>query len=633
MSFHRRMRSFAPDQIQITDEFWSTWHKTLSMAALPHQFQQLVDSGRIANFERVWGANGGTFEGYRFNDSDVYKWQEATAYALKNVDNPKLREQFELTVDVVERTQMADGYVNSYIQNGRLEDRLRNLNALHELYCLGHLIEAGVAAKIYLGHDRLYRIAVRAADFVCDVFGPDKRLGFCGHEEIELALIKLSSCSADNKYRELAHWMIEKRGQRPSIFDAELKDERALSLSPLSAKLMKSTTGYSGEYAQDHAPIREHDAVVGHAVRAMYLYIAATDLADGKNDEELELALTRCWDSLTSKRMYITGGIGPSGENEGFTHDFDLPNSTAYAETCAAIGLAIWGHRMLEQTENADYADTMERAFYNGALSGISLDGTGYFYDNPLESRGNNKRTPWFGCACCPPNIARLIASVGQYAFGISDRSFYIHMPIGAVAKAKIAGQDVKFTLTGTYPWNGTFSLEVNLEEPTSFEVCVRIPEWADEVATEIAGASEEADYRSGYAVFDRTWRDGDVLQVDLEMEPKWIEANPLVRDDIGRVALTRGPLVFCAEEHDLGYAPQLLSVDTEAEPEIGPSKAFPNARSLNVEGEALVADPADSLYMPAGSTSTRATSAAMIPYYLWNNRGPNNMQVWLRQR
>jgi DUF1680 family protein len=390
---------------------------------------------------------------------------------------------------------------------------------------------------------------------------------------------------------------------------------------------------YGGEYAQDHAPIREHRTVVGHAVRAMYFYQAAAELARDQNDEALETALEAIWDNLTHRRMYVTGGIGPSAHNEGFTQDFDLPNLSAYAETCASIGLIQWAQSMLESTAKGEYADVIERELYNGALAGIALSGTEYFYDNPLESRGTHNRAAWFRCACCPPNLARLIGNLGRYVVGASESEFFVHQFVGFRARVVLNGTPVTITSKSNYPWSCKITLEIEPAAPAEFSLSVRIPDWADEVSTEVPGAEEEADFRDDYAVFHRVWRPGDTLIIDLNMEPKWIESDPRVRDNIGRVALTNGPIVYCAESVDLGYAPQLLSVDTEPIAEVQwEAGLLGGINSITVEGTHEVEVFTDSLYTAIGTTDFHECSAKFVPYYSWNNRGPNSMQVWVRK-
>jgi uncharacterized protein len=635
MPFLRRMRSIPLSDLIITDPFWSRYQRTLLEKTLPAQFEQLEKTDRFANFRRAAGQEEGPHVGLYFNDSDVYKFIEACAYALaaqpssKNVE--KVETQMYRAIELVVSAQQPDGYLNTFFQLNHPDLKWRNLNSLHEMYCGGHLIEAGVAVFESVGDRTLLDVAIRFADHVMSVFGPEKRLGYPGHEEIELALIRLAIVTQATKYRDFARWLVESRGQKDSPFSAELDDPESVTLCPGAAS-QKQNGVYNGEYSQDHAPIREHTEIVGHAVRAMYLYIAATDLADGQSDLGLESALERVWTNLTHRRMYVTGGIGPSSRNEGFTSDYDLPNLTAYAETCAAIGLVFWGHRLLELTGNGEYFDVVERALYNGVISGISLEGTEYFYDNPLESRGTHQRSPWFGCACCPPNIARILGSIGQYALGMSEKDFYIHSPIGFKTTQTLNGVPVNIALEGNYPWSGEFTIRIEPTRPVRFALKLRIPDWADDVNTDLPGAEEEADYESGYAVFDRTWKSDDVLKVELTLQPKWLEANPKVRDNLGRAALTRGPLVYCAESPDLGYAPQLFSADVEAEVGVNQENLLPGITTMSVEGIMDVEAFVEGMYAELGTTDSREAEAKFIPYYAWSNRGPSHMQVWVRR-
>lgn len=626
------MRGLPLSQIRLTDPLWTRYQRVLLETTLPHVFNQLVETGRLANFERA--AKGeGEFQGLWFNDSDVYKHIEACAYALAVGKSATVQKQLDACVVAVVAAQEPDGYLNTFFQLGHPNLKWRNLNMMHEMYCGGHLIEAGVALYESLGDRRILDVSIRFADHVMSIFGPEGRLGYCGHQEIELALLRLAEATGEAKYREYARWMVEARGSRPSPFEAEIEDPESVALHTHGPTMLRKNGEYCGDYAQDHAPIREHTEIVGHAVRAMYYYIAAADLADGKDDHELEQALERIWGNLTKKRMYITGGIGPSASNEGFTGDYDLPNFTAYAETCAAIGLVFWGHRMLEMTGGSEYADILERALYNGVLSGISLSGDKFFYTNPLESRGNHNRTPWFTCACCPPNISRLIGSLGKYVLGVGEESVYVHLPVGLEASFEIQGVPVKLKIEGQYPWDGKVAIHVEPQRPVTFALNVRIPGWADDVQTEVPGAEEEAGYDQGYAVFEREWKAGDVLNVDLEMHPKWIESDPRVRDNLGRAALTMGPVVYCSEQPDLGYAPQLFTADTEAEiPVEFRAKHLEGVNVLSVEGVHEVELFVDELYAEAGTTEIREGTASYIPYFAWNNRGAANMQVWTRK-
>lgn len=624
MPFHRQAHRLPISAVRVTDPFWGKWLDTVSAVTIPTQHEQLVITDRLHNFDRAAKGETGGFQGYRFNDSDVYKWIEACAYSLMARPSSTNRKLMDEAVELIAKAQMTDGYLNTYIQIEKPGMQWRNISMMHEMYCGGHLIEAACAHFDCTGSRELLDVAIRWVDHVMAVFGPDKRKGACGHEEMELALLKLAETTGDAKYREFARWQVEVRGTRPSPFEAELHDAESHAMSPLGMALMLKDGAYSGEYLQDHAPIREHDSVVGHAVRAMYLYIAATQLAEG--DEALSQAMMRCWHSLVDKRMYITGGIGPSGDNEGFTHDYDLPNHSAYAETCAAIGLALWGHRLFEQTGESGFLDPMERALYNGALSGISLSGDRYFYANPLESRSDHGRVPWFGCACCPPNIARLIGQVGQLAIAQDDRGVWLNLPIGMEAQTAFG----RIHIESGYPWSGSCSVRYS-GAGAKFALRIRIPDWCDDCGIECPNAEEEADFDRGFAVLDREWADGDTVTLDFEMSPKWIESHPNVLENVGRVALTHGPLVYCLESPEF-TVPQRFSADIEIEPTVSWSAILGGVNMVTTGGASELDSFPDGLYAEAGTTDRVTAQATFIPYFAWSNRGPSHMQVWVRE-
>jgi DUF1680 family protein len=423
--------------------------------------------------------------------------------------------------------------------------------------------------------------------------------------------------------------MVRERGRRPSPFEEELRDVEAMRLSPWMPGFLAPEGTYSGEYLQDHAPVEEHETVVGHAVRAMYLYCAAAEIA--KPGDPLHLALERCWKNLTNKRVYVTGGIGPSEHNEGFTRDYDLPNRTAYAETCAAVGLAFWGRRMLELTGASRYADVMERAILNGALSGVSLDGTLYFYTNPLESHGEHQRVPWFGCACCPPNIARLVGSLARYAASISDEAFWLHFPAGMETEVEVHGEPVRLSIKSDYPWSGEFSLEFESDTPEDFEVRVRVPDWC-ESGLQVLSGQDPAQVENGYAVFRGPWRKGDRLEAGLPMTPKWLSSDSRVLDNAGRMCLARGPLIYCLEERDLGSAPQRFVSSRFEVPSVGwKPELLQGVNVLRVVGTLDPATEGEVPYRTSKGEANEEVFADLVPYFAWNNRGPNAMQVWLR--
>lgn len=637
MAFQRLMRRIPLQEIRLTDRFWTRWQRVLREVTIEAEYQQLVETHRLRNFVNAARkvvhedeVSPDDFEGLYFNDSDVYKWCEAAAYALALGPDRKIQERLDSVIGIVTAAQEADGYLNTFFQIRYPNLKWRNLLAMHEMYCAGHLVEAAVALAETVGDRRLLGVAVKLVDHIMSIFGPEKRRGYCGHEEIELSLLRLADLTGESKYREFARWMVEERGKGPSVFEAELADEEAMAINPGAVGTVRRSGEYHGDYAQDHAPIREHAEVVGHAVRAMYLYIAAAELAEG--DEALQSALERAWQNLTGKRMYVTGGIGPSSSNEGFTADYDLPNLSAYAETCAAIGLAFWGQKLLEHTGASEYSDIVERAIYNGAISGISLSGDRFFYTNPLESRGSHQRVPWFTCACCPPNIARLIGSIGWYVASVSGEAFWVHIAAGFTTQAQFAGTKVDICCESDYPWSGKVTIHVDPEKPVDFELRLRIPAWADEVDTNLPGLDRQSAWEQGYAVFSKRWDKGDVLTVDFGMEPKWTESHPKVRDNLGRLALTRGPLVYCAEEHDLGFAPQLFAADTEAEVGVEDSPLLEGIVALHVDGWSESEDFVDDLYASEGTLSGSEAMANFVPYYAWCNRGPNSMQVWVRR-
>lgn len=633
MPFRSVYTSLPLASIRITDRFWLGRQATIRDVSLAHMWRQMESTGRLENFRRAAKGAGAHVSQYCFDDSDLYKWLEAGAYALRLGPAKELSALVEEAVGLIEAAQQPDGYLDTFMQLAHPELKFRNLISMHEMYCAGHLIEAAVAFHDCLNDDRLLAVAIKLADHLHATFGPGKRFGYCGHEEIELALLRLATATGNREYEDLATWFVAARGSRPSPFEKELNDAESMKLSPYARRIHTKNGKYTGEYCQDHAPVRDHIEVVGHAVRAMYLYIAATQVAANQEDAALSLAMERAWANLAGRRMYVTGGIGPSGDNEGFTADFDLPNATAYAETCAACGLVFWGHRLAQATGNADYVEVVERALYNGALAGISLSGDRFFYANPLESRGNHERVPWFECACCPPNIARLIGSVGTYAVGVSAGAFWVNIPMALEARAEFSGVATKVTVDSDFPWSGRVVISVSPAAPVEFELRVRIPDWADEVEGELPGLEQEATYEDGYAVYMKRWVAGDILTLDFGMQPRWVTADPRVRDNLGRMAMTRGPLVYCAEGHDNGYAPQLFVADPDSEVSIKACDELEGAIQLTLSGRREADGATPDLYVAEVEPSSESAELTMIPYALWANRGATEMQVWLRRQ
>jgi DUF1680 family protein len=562
-----------------------------------------------------------------FWDSDVAKVIEAGAYALYRRPNADTEAKMDGIIDMFARLQQPDGYCNSWYIRMQPGKRWTNLRDCHELYCAGHLIEAAVAYHQATGKRKLLDVMCRYADHIAATFGPGpgQKAGYCGHEEIELALVRLARETGEQRYMELARFFVDARGQQPHYFDIEA---RARGEDPLDY------VHHTPEYTQAHLPVRQQTKVVGHAVRAMYLYSGMADIAAEYADDSLTKALEVLWDDLTGKQMYVTGGIGSSAKNEGFTQHYDLPNDTAYAETCASVGLVFWASRMLGRRPDRRYADILEQALYNGALAGLSADGSRFFYENPLESHGDHHRWNWHRCPCCPPNIARLVASIGTYMYGVADNSIAVHLYGDSVARLEVASTPVTLTQNTEYPWDGAIRLTVNLAQPTRFTLSLRIPAWCDAPSVSVGGEAIAVDVAEnlGYLDIEREWRDGDVVALTLPMHVISRQANPKVRQDIGRIALSRGPLIYCLEEADNGNQLNAITIGRKlGETSTAPIRDLHGAISVSIP--ALREDTSGwngQLYR-ADIPMQRTAIARFVPYHLWDNRGPGEMLVWVR--
>lgn len=618
--------------VQLGEGFWSDINRKLLTQGLVSQWKHSLATGRLENFERVIRGETGTHEGYRFNDSDVYKLIEATACALVHGESAELLSYLDKSIDVLGRAQRPDGYMFTNIQLNNPDGAWTNIAELHEMYCAGHLIEAAVAVAENLEDQRLLVIAEKFAKHIQGVFGPGKRIGFCGHPELELALHRLADFTGEASYAETADWMVMMRGARPSPFEADF-DRLLEAKIPAPSKFLYYKNGkYDGSYAQDHLPIVEQKSIEGHAVRAAYLYTAAARTASTHQDESLFLALTGLWTNTVQRRMYITGGIGSSHTNEGFTEDYDLPNEGAYAESCASIALALWGRAMFNVSGESSYIETVERALFNGVLSGISEDTKRYLYGNPLESRKNHERSEWFGCACCPPNLARVVASISAFAFGVSDQAVAIHFPVAARIMLDFGGQAVDLVVETDYPVSGKAKVRVETESPVSFKLLLRIPDWSEEVVTEIKGATEEAGFEGGYAAFDRTWSGGDTLEIDFNMTANWMEATPQIMSNAGRVALCYGPSLYCAETMEPQGCPQLSSVIVGEEPPAMVGRRADGSPRFLVPTTVTDLGFTDDAYAPIGTAEESDDELELLPYRNWGNKGKSYMQVWLRR-
>ncbi len=563
-----------------------------------------------------------------FWDSDLAKTIETAAYSLYRKPNPALEAKIDAVIDMYGKLQQEDGYLSSWYQRMQPGLRWTNLRDCHELYCAGHLIEGAVAYFQATGKRKLLDIMCRYADHIDSQFGPEpgKKRGYCGHEEIELALVKLARVTGNDRYMKLAKFFIDERGQQPHYYDQEA---RARGADP------KDFHFKTYEYNQSHKPVREQDKVVGHAVRAMYLYSGMADVATEFGDDTLRVALDRLWDDLNSKQLYVTGGLGPSEANEGFTSDYDLPNESAYAETCASVALIFWANRMLGMGPNRRYADVMERALYNGSISGLSLDGSLFFYENPLESRGKHNRWKWHRCPCCPPNIGRMVASIGSYMYGQAEGEAAVHLYCDSTARLDLGTTAVTLTQSTNYPWEGAVRIDVDVAKPAPFALHLRIPGFAAGAKLRLNGEVVDLDrsVHDGYATITREWHAGDRIDLELELVIERLYAHPDVRQDAGRVTLKRGPLVYCLEgvDNPVGLnrisLPAGAALRAQAEPDL-------LGGVVTLVGGADVDSTEDwdgQLYRNEPPKREPVTIKA-VPYYAWDNRSPGEMLVWLRR-
>jgi len=630
--------------VDIRDDFWTPRLETNRLVTLEHQYDHIKANGCLDNFRRVLGEAGGEFEGPMFLDANAYKWLEAASYALRKGEMPWLREKIDEVVSLIERAQAEDGYLCTFFMLADGENRWTNFSRMHELYCAGHLIEAAIAHHRSTGETRLLDVARQLADHIDERFGPGQREIVPGHEEIELALVELYRETGERRYLDLSKCLIDRRGQDPSPLAAEFSkqwdlgstenyDEVLQSIEANQGVFLDESGTYDGRFAQDHAPVREQESVEGHAVRATYLYTAVAALLQEVDDAELFDAVERLWENMVRKRMYVTGGVGSTPEGESLTEDYDLPNETAYAETCAAIGNVRWSQKMFELTGEAKYIDVLERALYNGVLVGVSLDGTRFSYSNPLETHGSYERKEWLYVACCPPNLTRTLASIEQYVYAQDGDSLFVNLYIGSDFETTVSGHPIRLEQRTEYPWKGDMDVEMSLEAPTEFTMKFRIPEWANGHEIAVNDRSIAADVGDGYASVRRTWEDSDQISVTFPIAVDVLAAHPDVRADEGHVALQRGPLVYCVESVD-NTAPvhNLILSD--------PGSLTASHDESLLEGITVIKGPAtvqrlaewdDALYRPIDSIGTDQATVTAIPYYAWNNREQGAMRVWLR--
>lgn len=723
--------------VKVTDAFWGREQELVRKEVIPYQWEALNDrvsgaapsycmrnfrvAGRLMRNQREQGKNfvapAYTFRGFEalpedpqnpdpdrfygfvFQDSDFAKWIEAVGYSLINHPDPELEKTADEAIDVVCAAQAENGYLDTYYIINGMDRIFTNLRDHHELYCFGHLVEGAVSYYQATGKDKLLKAAERYVDFVCSRFGPEegKCKGYPGHEIAEMALTRLYELTGEEKYLDLSRFFLDMRGTRPYYFDLEEKERAAYEGRPYNAPGEEPRF----QYHQAHVPVRQQREAVGHAVRAVYLYSGMADVARLTGDEEMYEACERLWNNITEEKLYITGGIGGTHVGEAFSFPYDLPNDTAYSETCAAIGLAFFARRMLQIQADARYGDVMEQALYNTVLAGMALDGRSFFYVNPLEvypeacRRDERKRhvqpvrQKWFGCACCPPNIARIVSSVGAYAYTQNEDTFYTHLYIAGNVRVCLNGRAMRVETESGFPWEGEVKAVIRRADPERevSEACseagkgaaaagrekdvlchgtlaFRIPGWCKTAEAEVRrrqnGGNEEdktfilwkcrlegqmfssdraaeiqAKIHKGYLYLTGDWQEGDEIFLHFPMEIRCVGANTEVRENTGKAAFVRGPVCYCMEEADNGRQLWLLRADTEklSGAYVDTStKLGHEMRILKIPGLRQEASGAGAgLYGEFRPPAEKAVTLTFIPYYAWNNRGEGEMSVWVR--
>ncbi len=625
----QKLESVSFSKVNITDNFWKQKIDKVATNTLSACiYQTEVATPRIKNFERVARANGEAHEGIFYDDSDVFKALEAMAYSLKTHPSGEMEKKCDEWIDKIAAAQQPDGYLNTWYTLKGLQDRYTDMS-MHEDYNAGHMIEAGVAYFNATGKRKLLDVCIKWADHFGVLFGPGKRHWVTGHQELELALVKLYKVTKNDNYLKLADWLLSERGRK-------------------LAKGYTWTDWRDTAYAQDVLPVKEQKEITGHAVRAMYMYTGAADVAAQTGDTGYMKAMRTVWEDVVYRNMYITGGIGSAGSNEGFSQDYDLPNEQAYCETCASVGMVFWNQRMNVMTGNAEYIDVLERSLYNGALDGLSLSGDRFFYGNPLASRGQHYRREWFGTACCPANIARLIASLGDYIYAKTDDAIYVNLFVGSNTTIPLKSGNVDVKMETNYPWDGKVKLKIDPIKKSKFKIYIRVPGWyTDKIVPgglysvpqvgddgvrdyfdpglTINGKSFKYIYQNGYILVNNEWKKGDIIEIEIPFETKIVNARPELKQDANRVAIQRGPIVYCVEGADNnGKAWNIILPDDTEFETIDYKVQDESVKALTAEV------PVVSVAEDGLSLKTEMRKIIAIPYYTWANRGKNEMQVWL---
>jgi uncharacterized protein len=622
--FQESLEAVPFTQVKVTDKFWAPRIKTNHEVTIPIAIEQSTITGRIKNFEIAGGMAEGQFcSSYPFDDTDIYKIIEAASYSMQTFPDKDLDAKLDSLIYKIGKAQEDDGYLFTIrtIKSDKThpwigDSRWSKVHKLsHELYNMGHMFEGAVAHYQSTGKRNFLDIAIKSADMLVETFGPGKVENFPGHQEVELGLIKLYHVTNDTSYLNLAKYFLDVRGTLPE----------------------------GDEYNQSHKKVIDQTKAVGHAVRATYMYSAMADIAAILEDESYNNALDSIWHDIVHTKIYVTGGIGASGGNEGFAGDYNLPNMSAYCETCASIGMMMWNYRMFLAEGDSKYFDVFERILYNAFLSGVSLSGDRFFYPNVLESMGQHNRGKWFGCACCPPNLARMLPSLPGYIYATSDKNIYINLFMNSEAKLQIEGINVGINQITEYPWEGKIAIDINPDENKKFGIKVRIPGWAmntaipgnlytfennpeKSVIVKVNGKEQKLNLKQGYLTINREWKQGDKIDIDFAINPRYVKADDRVEADLNKVAIERGPIMYCAEWPDNNDG-KVLSLLFEKNPKttvefqkdllngLPVIKTKASEVSLNIDETYKIADPTD---------------VTLIPYYTWNNRGAGEMMVWL---
>ena len=634
--------------VRLAGPLWGYYKKLLKDTVADYQLD--VFEGKcpgfegakyVRNFKIAAGLEEGEQCGMVFCDSDLSKTMEFVAYVIEaNGGDAHLEQRMDGLIDIIAKAQTDDGYCITYFINNDISKRWTNLLECHELYSAGHLIEGAAAYYGATGKRAYLDVAVKFADHIDSVIGPEgnKLHGYCGHPEIELALIRLYHATNDKKYLKLSKYFIDQRGTEPYYYAEEWDKGRKISYFYHNEMKRPSREDDSG--IQTHLPVREQVTAEGHAVRAGYLYSAMADAAFETGDEGLFETCLKLYDNITQKRQAISGGVGATYENEAFYGDYFLPND-CYCETCAAVGFMFFAHRMFNIEKDAKYMDAFERTLYNNGLSGMSQDGKRYFYVNPLEAHPAQwaqdarkkhlkySRANWQGCGCCPPNAARFIASLGQYAYSFGEKEIYITLYAENDANIGLYGNKVNIAQNTGYPWDGYVKITVSPEKEAEFSIKPRIPAWSRGYEVKINGAGYTGVVTDGFLDIERVWKKGDVIEITFPTPVELYRAHPSVRENINKFAVMRGPALYCAEEADNGKELHRLVIGKNTKFEIIPDETGQFSK-IAANGQKIAASNFGGLYDKDAGYVYEPARIIFVPYYTWNNRGEGEMAVWM---